>query len=117
MPILKSPIHFSYQLMLGQYAERAADLYFATALQMCALTRTAPSLLLHPLDFLGADDDADLAFFPGMRLGAERKLRLMERLLDRYAAQYRIVAMHEHAAEAARGALDLRIPAVRASAA
>ncbi len=34
---------------------------------MCRLRGVEPSVLLHPLDFLGANDIDSLAFFPGMR--------------------------------------------------
>jgi hypothetical protein len=103
LPFVRSPIHFSYQLMLAQHSEAAARTYFDLALAMCERTKTAPSLLLHPLDFLGADDDAELAFFPGMALGAERKCGLLEDFLDRVAARFTVVTMRDHAAAAIAG--------------
>ena len=68
------------------------------ALALCRLMRVEPSILLHPLDFLGGDDERDLAFFPAMGMPAERKLALVERALDQLAGAFRIVPMHEHAA-------------------
>ncbi len=109
MPLVRSPIHISYQLMLGEISIPAARAYFEVALRMCALTSTHPSLLLHPLDFIGADDDADLAFFPGMRMPAARKIALAETLLDRYAQAFRVVTMRDHAAYAERGERALRV--------
>ena len=64
MPLFKVPIHASYILYLSCYSEAVAMLYFRTALMLCKLTRTPPSILLHPLDFLGGDDEKDLSFFP-----------------------------------------------------
>jgi hypothetical protein len=98
MPLFKLPIHASYLLYLGQYSRAAAAAYFRTALAMCRLMRVEPSILLHPLDFLGADDDRDLAFFPAMSLPAATKIAVVEEAIDRLAAQFRIVPMREHAA-------------------
>jgi hypothetical protein len=114
MPFVRSPIHFSYQLMLAQYSAPAARAYFDLALAMCTATRTTPSLLLHPLDFLGADDDADLAFFPGMALGARTKLALLSAFADRLAERFDVVPMGRHAALAldGEGALAERLPHV-----
>ncbi len=59
MPIFKAPIHVSYLLYLGQFSHFLAMSYFRNALRLCRLTGVEPSLLLHPLDFMGADDDGD----------------------------------------------------------
>jgi hypothetical protein len=100
LPGLRVPIHFSYVLFLAQLAPALVMPYVETALRACLLTRTAPSLLLHPLDFLDGADAPELAFFPAMRLRAEDKLRWLERVLDRYAARYEFVTVGEHAARA-----------------
>jgi peptidoglycan/xylan/chitin deacetylase (PgdA/CDA1 family) len=97
MPMLKLPIHLSYLLYLGQYSERVAMAYFRTALRLCDWLKVEPSILLHPLDFLGGDDDGDLAFFPAMNLPASRKLRLAAKVLDLLAKRRRVVTMREHA--------------------
>ena len=59
MPIAKVPIHVSYLLYLSLLSPVLARAYFATALGLCKLTGTPMSLLLHPLDFLGADDQGN----------------------------------------------------------
>ena len=56
MPLLKFPIHASYILYLSCYSTALAMTYFRTALSLCRITGTPPSILLHPLDFLGGDD-------------------------------------------------------------
>jgi peptidoglycan-N-acetylglucosamine deacetylase len=98
MPVIKSPIHASYVLYLAQFSQKLAMAYFRFALAMCRVFRVEPSILLHPLDFLGADDDTDLAFFPAMGQPAAKKLALMARVLDVLAAQFEVVPMREHAA-------------------
>jgi hypothetical protein len=97
MPLFKVPIHLSYILYLSKYARPLARLYFRFALAMCALTRTQPSILLHPLDFLGAEDCRELAFFPGMDLGRDRKLALVGEALDLMADRYELLTMRAHA--------------------
>ena len=78
MPVFKTPIHFSYLIYLASFSGAAAFLYMRIAIAMCRTTRTEPSLLLHPLDFLGREDDSDLRFFPGMAMPADEKLELMD---------------------------------------
>jgi hypothetical protein len=97
LPGLRTPIHFSYLLYLGQASPRLAAAYFARALQLCRWTGTQPSLLLHPLDFLGGDDVSDLAFFPAMGVPRARKLALVDRLLRLLTAQFDVVTMRRHA--------------------
>jgi hypothetical protein len=98
MPVFKTPIHFSYLLYLSTYSPLAAESYFRLALGLCRMTGTQPSLLLHPLDFLGLDDAPDLAFFPAMHLPIDVKLHRVSRFLELFAAQFQVVPMHVHAA-------------------
>jgi peptidoglycan-N-acetylglucosamine deacetylase len=74
-----------------------ALLYFRFALGLCRLSGVQPSLLLHPLDFLGGDDVSDLAFFPAMQLPSERKLEVMSKILECYSTQFHVVTMRQHA--------------------
>jgi peptidoglycan/xylan/chitin deacetylase (PgdA/CDA1 family) len=97
MPVLKTPIHASYILYLCNYSKPLALGYWRTALLLCRTMNVAPSLLLHPLDFLGGDDVRALAFFPGMNIASGRKLEIMSDILEMFAAHYRIVPMREHA--------------------
>jgi hypothetical protein len=99
MPLLKLPIHASYILYLGSFSTTLAMAYFRFALAMCRMTQTSPSILLHPLDFLGCDDEKDLSFFPAMHLRSEKKLALMDRILGMLKRQYEVVTMREHASD------------------
>jgi hypothetical protein len=65
-------------------------------MRFCRLNRVEPSLLLHPLDFLGAEDESQLSFFPGMQLSAECKMRLGRTLLGWMAQNFQCVTMLEH---------------------
>jgi hypothetical protein len=97
MPLVKAPIHLSYLLYLGQYSQRLAIAYFRTAIAMCDRLGIEISLLLHPLDFLGGDDDGDLAFFPAMQSPAADKVKLACRVLDIFRHERQVVTLREHA--------------------
>ncbi len=97
-PGLRTPIHLSYLIYLSCYSRLLPYVYFRTAIRLCRMTGTAPSLLLHPLDFLGREDEADLGFFPAMNLEAPPKLELVSRILELLAEHYELVAMDRHAA-------------------
>ena len=98
MPWFKVPMHVSYLLYLDQFSRPLAMTYWRMALTLCRLSGVAPSLLLHPLDFLGRDDDRDLDFFPAMRSPSARKVELVGKVIDEMAKHYQIVPMREHAA-------------------
>lgn len=98
MPIFKIPIHFSYLTYLGIFSTALARAYLATAIFMCRVTGTEPSLLLHPLDFMGREDDSELSDFPGMKLPVAKKLELMSLFVDRLAESFEPMTMGEHVA-------------------
>ncbi|MDJ0927452.1 MAG: polysaccharide deacetylase family protein [Gammaproteobacteria bacterium] len=97
MPVFKIPIHLSYIIYLARYSRLLALTYFRFAIQMCRLSKTEPSILLHPLDFLGSDDDDDLRFFPGMDMPKDTKLDLLSEVLAILQTRYQIVTVEEHA--------------------
>ncbi len=111
MPLFKVPFHLSYLLYLGVYSHLAAKLFLLKALIVCRLAGVQPSLLLHPLDFLGGDDCRTLAFFPAMRLPGEVKRRRALELVDIFRRRYSVMPIGRHvtALEAA-GALPSRRP-------
>ena len=100
LPGLKVPIHLSYLIYLAKFSRPAARAYFRFALGACRLTETSPSILLHPLDFMGREDCPALAFFPGMDLARDRKLEIMGELFDILVTRHEIVTMGEHARRA-----------------
>ena len=95
MPIFKIPFHVSYILYISRFSPVLARFYFRLALGLCKLTRTTPSLLLHPLDFLGCDDVKELAFFPAMDLTSEKKIKLISDVIDIYSDRYKVVPMRQ----------------------
>jgi hypothetical protein len=96
-PGLRVPMHLSYVLYLATFSKALALAYFSAALGACLRARIAPSILLHPLDFLGCDDVDDLGFFPGMRLRSHEKQLIVERAFDMLEQRFAIVEMSTHA--------------------
>ncbi|MEN1678524.1 MAG: polysaccharide deacetylase family protein [Planctomycetota bacterium] len=100
MPVFRLPVHFTYVSYLGQFSTSAAAAYQRAALAACRLRGVGPSMLLHPLDFLGPEDEPDLAFFPGMKLAWPAKRRLLDSLVDGLRKSWQVGPVAEHAAEA-----------------
>lgn len=98
MPGVRMPFHFSYLLYLSRFSPAVARTYFRTCLFLCRARGMAPSLLLHPLDFLGVEDEPDLGFFPGMDMPRERKLELTREFVEVISAWYRPVPVADYAA-------------------
>lgn len=101
MPLFRTPIHASYLLYINGYSRAAAAAYFRIALKLCQWSGIRPSLLLHPLDFLGPEDAKELAFFPGMGLPAAEKLTLLSEVFEDLLKKFSPVTMLEHAADVA----------------
>jgi hypothetical protein len=97
MPLFRIPFHISYILYIYRFSPFLAKIYFQVAIRLCQLTRTSPSLLLHPLDFLGGDDIKELSFFPAMNLPGQKKVELLSDVLKFYADCYTVVPIHQHA--------------------
>jgi len=95
MPIFKTPIHFSYLVYLASYSASISRLYTHMTNSMCRLTNTEPSLLLHPLDFLGKEDKTSLEFFPAMNMATDRKLELMDMFFDVFQKRFTPVPIGE----------------------
>lgn len=110
IPGIRAPFHLTYLSFLAQVSPKAGRLYFKTALNACKLAGVTPSLLLHPLDFVGGDELEVLRAFPGMALSTAAKLEFLDEVLSAYAAAFDVVPMGTHAKEAAQSKLPLRRP-------
>lgn len=97
MPLIKIPIHFSYIIYLSSFSVAVALGYFQTALRLCRARGVQPSLLMHPLDFLGAEDESDLSFFPAMRMTRDKKLEVMSEALRLLAENFMVCDLQHHA--------------------
>ena len=103
MPIFRIPFHLSYIIYISRFSTVLARYYFRLALSLCRITRISPSLLLHPLDFLGCDDLEALSFFPAMNVPSKEKLKLVSEVLSVYSDRFTIVPLREHAHAVGQG--------------
>ena len=78
MPLLRLPMHLSYLLFLAKFSTALAKLYWNIGAQLCRFNRVAPSLLLHPTDFLDLNDVPEMKAFPAMGIPAEKKIALVD---------------------------------------
>jgi peptidoglycan/xylan/chitin deacetylase (PgdA/CDA1 family) len=107
-PGFRVPIHLTYVMYLAGISRQLAAAYFRMALRFCRISGVEPSLLLHPLDFLGGEDVPRLSFFPSMGLGAPLKRSVLEDCLDALQQHFEVCSLGEHAAVVtARGGLAL----------
>jgi peptidoglycan/xylan/chitin deacetylase (PgdA/CDA1 family) len=111
MPLFKVPIHLSYLLYLHGFSPWLARTYWRFALSLCRVFRVEPSILLHPLDFMGGDDTDRLSFFPAMRRPSGEKLAAAGEFFDILTDSFRCVPMGEHAAAIAARQLPTLVPA------
>ena len=111
-PGFRVPIHMTYLTFLAARSQAVALSYFQAALAACRVNAIAPSILLHPLDFVGVDRLPILGGFPGMRLKTSEKLAFVDRALGAMSSAFSVTTMDEHARSSlqAGGGLSRRVP-------
>lgn len=115
LPLLRTPIHLSYVLYLDLFSPALGKLYFDTALRVCRWAGVTPSILLHPLDFMGGDDTDRLSFFPAMRRPSAWKVARAGEHLASLSKGFEVIPLGEHAEKLERGErLRERVPSFAA---
>ncbi len=99
MPLFKIPIHFSYLLYLSRFTERLMTAYIHTAAQLCKLTGSGMSFLLHPLDFMDRSQFPGLSFFPAMDVDREAKIDLFRKVTAILSRSFQLMSLNEYAEE------------------
>jgi peptidoglycan-N-acetylglucosamine deacetylase len=99
MPVFKLPFHLSYLIYLGNISMPLMKFYLSTAIRMCKITKTPISFLLHPLDLIGGDQIAQLAFFPGMNVSSGKKVEIFKSVIHSLSRHYDVVNMSKHLGE------------------
>ncbi|MEW5917017.1 MAG: polysaccharide deacetylase family protein, partial [Gemmatimonadota bacterium] len=110
IPLVRTPFHLSYLLYIAGRSEAAALGYLRMALALCRLTRVEPSILLHPLDFLGGDEEPRLAFFPAMQMSGARKRDVARRLLSEITQTFDVQSLDTYARALVARNLPTRLP-------
>ena len=80
-PVVKTPFHLSYLLYMSRYSMVLMQFYVNRGSYICRMTGTSPSYLLHPLDLIGGDKLKGLAFFPGMDLTSDQKVKVFNKVI------------------------------------
>jgi hypothetical protein len=114
VPVVRVPMHLSYVMYLAEFSEALARSYVRATVQWCRLFGVEPSLLLHSLDFLGCEDVAQLAFFPGMRTTSARKLALFDWVVGYLRRHFELVSLDDHARILLERDRSRRLPRVAA---
>ena len=96
MPVFKIPFHLSYLIFLGNMSMPLMNLYLGMAIRLCKITNTPVSFLLHPLDLIGGDQISQLAFFPGMNVSSDKKVKIFKQVIRTLSRHYTIVNMSKH---------------------
>lgn len=97
MPIIKTPFHLSYLIYLSRFSKELMLSYLKISLFLCRITKTAPSFLLHPLDFLGYDKVTELKFFPGMDRESNQKVETFKKVILTLSKSFKLVNLNSHA--------------------
>ena len=100
-PLVRLPFHPSYLLYIAERSPSLARAYVKTSLAMCSVAGVTPTLLLHPLDFLGGDEIGELEFFPGMHTDGATKRQRIGEYLDLLVAYGSVISMNQYAARLA----------------
>ena len=72
-------------------------IYLRFAIFMCKMTNTTPSYLLHPLDLIGSDHVPELAFFPGMNIQSNQKVKIFKTAMTILKNNFELLPMGEFA--------------------
>ena len=92
-PAIRMPIHFTYYNFLADVSTSVADTYLRAAMRLYRLLDVTPCLLLHPTDFIGADDSCCPRFLPGMQRPSAVKIATITRALTRIAHDHELVSL------------------------
>ena len=93
VPLLRIPFHLSYLVYLSGISDVLMKLYLNIAIFFCKITRTQPSYLLHPLDLIGGDKIEALAFFPGMNLNSDKKVKVFKYVIKKMQKNFDLTNM------------------------
>jgi len=108
IPVFKVPFHLSYLLYLSGFSIGLMKLYLNFAILLCKITGTRPSFLLHPLDLVGGDQVPELAFFPGMNIKSDQKVKVFKIAVQKLKKYYNMANMDIYAKSLANRKLEVR---------
>lgn len=95
MPVFRVPMHLTYIHYLAQTSPSIARAYFWLTLKMCKVFRVSPSILLHPLDYMAADELPELKCFPGFGNNSEIKRSMTNWCLKLLKEQFDVKSLDD----------------------
>lgn len=98
-PVFRVPFHLSYLIYLDSISGFLMKAYLKSAILLCKITSTRPSYLLHPLDLIGGDKVSALAFFPGMNLTTDKKVKVFKYAIKTLQKNFDLANMSEFSKE------------------
>lgn len=108
IPAVRAPFHLTYVMFLATRSPALANAYFTNALRASHIAGVSPSILLHPTEFVGAEDTSAMSFFPGMGLPRDVKLGVVDTALQSLKQRFDVVTMGTHAAAAEQSNLKIK---------
>ena len=88
LPALRIPFHPTYLFYLAEKSIFLARRYFDLTILALRSSDISPVLLLHPTDFIGAEDKFAPSRFPGLTLRVEEKRSLLDEWFSRFQQHY-----------------------------
>jgi peptidoglycan-N-acetylglucosamine deacetylase len=116
-PGLRLPFHTRSIIELASYSVAAAMGYFELALSACQGTRTFPTLVLHPLDFVGADELDAPDLLAEITMPGARKRTILRRILALYGRHFQVAALDDAVTDVIAGSPYVAEPRYRLDAA
>lgn len=113
LPFFRIPIHASYLYALSAFSRSLALSYFRLALRALRRLRIPLTCILHPLDFLGMDDDAAVPYFPAMSWASEKKISFMTEVIGIIMREFEIVPLCSLAEEMMERGRMAHFPLIR----
>ena len=93
----RRPFDLIYLIYLNRFSQFLMAFYLNMAIQMCKMTGTHPSFLLHPLDLIGGDLVRELSFFPGMDVETAKKTNVFKKVINFLSNHFQLVNMSKNA--------------------
>jgi hypothetical protein len=91
IPIIKTPFHLSYLLVLSRASFVIMLFYLKIAITMCRLSGIEPNFIIHPTDLLDSDQVPEMRFFPGMELSSNQKVIAFNEVIRALSKHFNLV--------------------------
>jgi hypothetical protein len=91
IPIIKTPFHLSYLLVLNRVSFVIMLFYLKVAITMCRLSAIEPNFIIHPTDLIDSTQVPEMRFFPGMELLNDQKTTVFKKVIKALSKHLNLV--------------------------